>query len=140
VNGLVQSGDADTVTVSGNPANTGRGTIRPNRICDGNLPGSQQTYTRFFDTSCFVSAGNFAFGDSGRGVITGPATHIWNFSAIKEAKITESQSVQFRADFFNSFNNPHFGDPGLVVGTTTFGRSTTAGPGRQIQLGLRYDF
>jgi hypothetical protein len=140
VNGLVQSGDADTVTVSGNPANTGRGTIRPNRICDGNLPGSQQTYIRFFDTSCFVSAGNFAFGDSGRGVITGPATHIWNFSAIKEAKITESQSVQFRADFFNSFNNPHFGDPGLVVGTTTFGRSTTAGPGRQIQLGLRYDF
>jgi len=140
VDGVMQSGDADTVTVSGNPANTGRGTIRPNRICNGNLPADQQTYLMFFDTSCFVSAGNYAFGDSMRGVIRGPATHIWNLSASKNTKIGESQGLEFRADFFNAFNNAHFGDPGLVVGTATFGRITTAGPGRQVQLGLRYSF
>ncbi len=140
VDGVVQSGDADTVTVSGNPANTGRGTIRPNQICDGNLPGSEQSYLMFFDTSCFVSAGNYAFGNSGRGIITGPATHIWNLSAMKTTSITESQNLEFRADFFNAFNNAHFGDPGLVLGTASFGRITTAGPGRQIQLSLRYSF
>jgi hypothetical protein len=94
----------------------------------------------FFDTACFVSAGNYAFGDSMRGVIRGPATHIWNLSASKITKIAESQALEFRADFFNAFNNSHFGDPGLVLGTATFGRITTAGPGRQVQLGLRYTF
>lgn len=140
VNGVVQSGDAITAIEAGNPANTGRGTIRPNQVCNPNLPGSQQTYQVFFNTACEAFAGNFAFGDEGRGSITGSATHIWNFSVLKNTKITEGQTLQFRSDFYNAFNNPHFGDPGLTVGTTTFGRITSAGPGRQIQLSLRYTF
>src|SRR5262249_50422586 len=35
------SGGPFTIIESGNTANTSRGTIRPNRIADGNLPASQ---------------------------------------------------------------------------------------------------
>ena len=30
--------------------------LLPDRICDGNLPGSQRTVERFYDTSCFAFA------------------------------------------------------------------------------------
>ena len=141
IGGIAQTGDAETVIVSGNPANTGRGTIRPNRLCNGNLAASKKTIGQWFETSCFVSAGLYAFGDSSRGIIEGPATKIWNVNLQKSTAIGETQNLLFRTDFYNILNTPQFADPGLTVATPTFGVITsTASPGRQIVFGLRYTF
>ena len=53
----------------------------------------------------------------------------------------EPMNVQFRAEFFNAFNHPSFGDPNLAAGTAQFGiiRSTRVG-GREIQLALKVLF
>ena len=137
---LLQSGPASTITVSGNPANTGRGAIRPNRITDGNLPASQRKPERWFDTAAFVQAPPFTFGNSGRGVMEGPASKLVDFSLLKAFRVSEGHRLELRGDFFNAFNTPQFFVPGLVVGTAEFGRVTTTGPAREIQVGLRYTF
>jgi hypothetical protein len=49
-------------------------------------------------------------------------------------------SFQFRADFFNLFNQVNFRNPLNTVGSPGFGQIVSANPARIIQLALRYDF
>jgi hypothetical protein len=64
-----------------------------------------------------------------------------DFSLVKDTRITEEKMLQFRAEFFNIFNQHAFGVPGQVLGTGSFGvSSSTALPERQIQFGLRFIF
>jgi hypothetical protein len=53
----------------------------------------------------------------------------------------EPMNLQFRAEFFNAFNHPSFGDPNMNAGTAQFGviRSVRI-PGRQIQMALKLIF
>jgi hypothetical protein len=49
--------------------------------------------------------------------------------------------VEFRAEFFNLFNNPQFGDPATTFGLPNFGviNSTIVSP-RVVQLALKLNF
>lgn len=86
------------------------------------------------------------FGTVGRGTLTSPGIATLDFSLLKRFAITERHKVQFRADFFNLFNRPNFGEPDANVFVNEVpndkaGRiSDTRGSARQIQLGLRYTF
>jgi hypothetical protein len=80
-------------------------------------------------------------GNLGRSTFTGPGSWNFNFSVMKETKISESKTLQFRAEFFNIFNTVTFGYPGDYLGSQGFGISTgTATAERQIQFGLRFTF
>ena len=60
---------------------------------------------------------------------------------MKNFEITESQRIQFRAEFFNFTNTPSFQNPNTAWGTANFGLITdTRNRGRQIQFALRYQF
>jgi len=48
--------------------------------------------------------------------------------------------MQFRAEFFNVFNNVNFNSPGATVGTTNFGRITSARDPRILQMTLKLLF
>ena len=80
-------------------------------------------------------------GNLGRATERGPDFVNFDLSAVKNFKVRESQRLQFRFEFFNLFNHVNFGQPGgtLALGPA-FGRSTSAFPARQIQLGGRYTF
>jgi hypothetical protein len=90
------------------------------------------------------------FGNLGRNVIIGPGFQNLDLSLIKTTNITERVKVQFRADTFNLFNHPNFGQPNRFVSTAagnTFGEITTtrtpvgdSGSSRQIQLALKLIF
>ena len=54
--------------------------------------------------------------------------------------IKERVNVQFRAEFFNAFNTPQFGEPVGGVTDRNFGRILSGGGGRSIQLGLRISY
>jgi hypothetical protein len=41
---------------------------------------------------------------------------------IKNTNLTDRVKLQFRAEFFNVFNNVNFNGPGSTVGTPGFGR------------------
>ncbi len=123
---------------------------RPNRVADGNLPSGQQNVDRFFDTSAFVIlqtsrtlAGfvpNQAFGNSGIGIMRGPNLHNVDFNLNKTFAVTERQSVQFRAEFFNAFNRANFGVPGVTIGAGFGQIVNTATEARIIQFALKYRF
>ena len=60
---------------------------------------------------------------------------------IKDSKLTETKSLQFRAEFFNVLNLVTFGQPGNILGSTGFSVKTgTATSERQIQFALRFVF
>jgi hypothetical protein len=95
------------------------------------------------------ASGQFHFGDLGRNVIIGPGFSNTDFSIVKATKIRENYRLEFRADFFDIFNHPNFGNPGLTVlpGSTTLGVITStrfppgdSGSSRQIQFALKFKF
>jgi hypothetical protein len=80
-------------------------------------------------------------GNLGRNTFTSPRWSNFDFSVMKNTKITESKSLQFRAEFFNALNQATFGVPGEFLGSPGFGiHSGTATTQRQIQFALRLMF
>jgi hypothetical protein len=80
-------------------------------------------------------------GNLGRNTFTGPGWSNLDFSVIKDTRITESKTLQLRAEFFNVLNQATFGTPTSSIGNPTFGLITgTATIERQIQFGLRFVF
>ena len=146
----LQTGLGLTITQSGLLNLGGERNSRPNRIADGTLSSSQQTVDQFFDTSAFVilqtdpTKAGFVpfqtFGDSGIGVLRGPNLRNFDFNLSKTFDITEGQTLQFRAEFFNAFNRANFGVPGVRVGSGFGEIVNTATEARIIQFGLKYKF
>jgi len=100
-----------------------------------------------------VSNPNFCttdFGNLGRNTFRGPGQQNWDFSLIKNFKITERQSLRFTTDFFNMWNHANFGNPAVTDVETInlqnpqnspFGKITgVVGAPRLIQFSLRYAF
>ena len=95
------------------------------------------------------AAGVLHFGSLGRNAITGPTFNNTDFSVVKKTRLTESKTLEFRAEFFDLFNHTNFGQPGRVAqfGSTTFGvinstRFATgdSGSSRQVQFALKFLF
>src|SRR5881227_2640201 len=83
------------------------------------------------------------FGNLGRNIYRGPFQQNWDFSLIKNFKLTEKQSLRFTADFFDIWNHANFANPAIndVENPGAFGRIfSTVGTPRLIQFSLRYAF
>jgi hypothetical protein len=131
------SGSPYSVTVSGNPANTGSILVvnRPNVL--GNPKLETRTLQRDFDTSVFALPGQYTIGTAGRNILRRRSHFTWDFSALKEFHITESVAAQFRFEAFQFTNTPRFGQAGAVLGTSAFGQITSAETPRNLQFGLK---
>ena len=69
------------------------------------------------------------------------AIYMATFSIMKKFRLTERSNLEFRAESFNTPNHPIFANPGLSVGTITYGVvSSTVVDSRQIQFALRLQF
>jgi hypothetical protein len=81
------------------------------------------------------------YGNSGLGVVRGPGQNNWDMSLAKSFVIRESQTLQFRSEFFNTWNHPQFSNPVTAVSSSTFGQisSTSVNP-RVLQFALKYLF
>jgi outer membrane receptor protein involved in Fe transport len=133
----LQSGAPLSVQLSNPTANTGTFT-RPNRVCNGNLPSSQQTIDEWYDVSCFVAPPPYTFGNAGRNIIIGPGLATWDLGADKDFQLSERFGLQFRSEFFNVLNRPNFGLPNGSIGSPGAGTITTViTNAREIQFALR---
>lgn len=77
------------------------------------------------------------------GFLRGDSVNNFDFGAIKNARITESKTLQFRADFLNALNRAQFPNPNTNPAQVAFGTvvaSTQENYARRIQLGLRFVF
>jgi hypothetical protein len=99
-----------------------------------------QMVDRFLNTSLFVSNAVGTFGNSGRNILRGPRSFNTDLGVIKNNNFTDRMKLQFRAEFFNIFNNVNFNGPGSTVGTPGFGKITGARDPRILQLMLKVMF
>ena len=86
------------------------------------------------------------FGTLGRNTFRGPGFRDFDIALIKDTPFGhrgngEFAVLQFRAEFFNIFNEVNFGLPSNIVLGSGFGViSRTAGPSRQIQFSLKLNY
>jgi Carboxypeptidase regulatory-like domain/TonB-dependent Receptor Plug Domain len=107
-----------------------------------NHPSRAVEVSQFFNTAAFVNPNNVplgTYGNSGRGLISGPAFANTDFSAIKDFAIREPLRLQFRAEFFNVFNQVSFSNPDSYANSGTFGQilSTATQQGRVVQFAAK---
>jgi hypothetical protein len=113
---------------------------RPNVTCNPNLPADQRNRNRWFDTSCFATAPFRTYGNAPSNWMDGPPLHSIDLSLAKVFRLTESKSLEFRAEAFNFPNLTNLGIPDNGLGSPSFGTISTAKDGRQIQFGLKFVF
>ncbi len=90
--------------------------------------------------STFVGAGT-GFGNSAVGAIMGPGQQNWDISLIKNTKINEGLSTEFRAEFYNVWNHAQFNPPVNNFADSTFGQvQNSSVPPRIMQFALKFLF
>jgi hypothetical protein len=123
--------------------NNDRADLIGNPYLDPNRPRSQ-VVAQWFNVAAFSSVtqrANSFDSTSGRNILDGPGTKNVDIGIFRAFRIRESKSLQFRAESTNAFNLVNLSNPGTSTGTTsTLGKITTAGPMRQVQLGLKLVF
>jgi hypothetical protein len=133
--------------VTGNTGLTGVGSLRPDVTGPLDQPHDPLHWINSTGLSSPSTGGVLHFGNLGRNAITGPGFSNTDFSVTKNTRITESVRIQFRAELFDVFNHPNFGNPVLTLGSAVFGqiRSTRFpggdfGSSRQAQFALKLLF
>ncbi len=152
VNSIVtlQGGFPFSPQLSYNPSNNGdtRNPVRPFANPAFTGPVVLGRPDKWFDPAAFLAPANTPadggfYGNVGRDTLIGPGLATWDFSAMKDTRIRERLSLQFRAEIFNLLNRANFNLPNAVVFTPA-GVSPTAGvitststTARQVQFGLK---
>ena len=111
------------------------------------LPNGQQTINRWFNTTAFNTvssqqlASNIQTMSTRFSGIRGDAINNCDLSLFKNFAVHEGVTLQFRSEFNNAFNHPHFGDPNTSPTNLNFGVVTTqANWPRVIQFALKLLF
>ncbi len=142
VSAIIQLYDGRPFTPVVSTANAQQGfATRPDRIASGVL--ENPTISRWFDPTAFVvvPANQFHFGNSGRNILIGPGMVLIDAAIMKNFALPwEGHRLQFRTEIFNVPNRANFGQPDARIDQPTAGTISSAGPGRQIQFGLKYLF
>jgi hypothetical protein len=124
---------------TGIPSNS-KFTVNGVTITPGQDFGGVNSSLYWFNPSAFARTAPLTFGTSGRDIISGPGFWNWDMSAFKSFRFTESAQLQFRAEFFNAFNNVRFNPPNMDVSSPFFGQIQSAQPPRILQFSLRVQF
>ena len=90
--------------------------------------------------SAFAPNAIGTFGSSGKNILRGPRFFDTDLGLIKNFAIIERVKIQFRAEFFNAFNNVNFGQPQNYLGSPATGQITGANSPRILQLALKLAF
>jgi hypothetical protein len=143
----IQSGSPVNVTLSADRANIGiTGQQRPdlvgavptlNCVADPD-PTKRHQLMNCYDAAAFALPAQFTFGNASRNILRGPKFMSTDLSLMKTVPIGGGVRFQFRMEFYNIFNNVNYGNPGATFGvplSASFGRITSAGTMRQMQLG-----
>jgi hypothetical protein len=149
----IWSGLPFTVTSNGNPGTLGGG-VRADYL-GGDIYVKDDASREWFNALAFGRPANGLLGNTGRNAFRGPGFTNFDVSLFKTFKFTERVNLQYRAEFFNIFNNtqwfgvnsainvPGQGDVALPLLPENRGQSgfiTTARDPRNIQMALKLTF
>lgn len=154
LSGITRLGSGLPVTLYNNNDTSLLGTI-PNGINNNGLdtpevaPGALNIHTNprngkpAFNTALFSLPALGQMGNARRRYFYGPGIDNFDTALQKDVKLTETKSLEFRAEVFNTFNHPQFFGPAAVDGdisSTSFGQITNADSPRLVQLAARFVF
>ena len=108
-----------------------------------NLNHNPRNGQPYFNTSQFGENALGTPGTSRRRFFNGPGLNNYDMALLKNLRLTESKSLQFRVEAFNVFNHAQFFGPQAVDGnidSSTFGQVVTADPPRLVQFGAKFFF
>jgi hypothetical protein len=148
---IASSGPPGTVVLNRNSLLGGP--VRPDLLRNPNLPSSERSADRWFDTTAFKKpAAGQETGNAGRNIIRGQSYRNLDLGLIKFVPLTERSRLQFRAEFFNLTNTAHFALPVRTLDDSSFGKVThtrnsvnfgstgTSYANRMIQFALKFEF
>src|SRR6516162_10635800 len=101
------------------------------------VPGCQVQVGKvneWYNPQCFTLETPGTFGNLGRNTVRGPRFFNTDFALLKDTRVQETLTVQFRAEFFNIFNHTNLGPPVTGIG----GGSLFARGGGQKRCGGTY--
>jgi hypothetical protein len=99
----------------------------------------------WFNSAAFRQADLGTWGNpNSKNVMRGPNQTQTDMGIFKNFRFTNDMGIQFRAEFFNVFNNVNFSNPSTDVSSGNFGRITSLngvfGAPRIIQFGMKFVF
>lgn len=117
-----------------------RAADRPNILKSARLPASERSSNRWFDTAAFAAPPLFSFGTTPRTLpdTRGPGLFSVDLSVSRRFRLGEAGDLRFRVDAFNLLNRTNLNLPDTNYLSSSFGRIMSAGPGRALQLSLRW--
>ena len=154
ISGLMRFATGLPVTLFNNNDTSLLGTI-PNGINNNGVdtpnfaPGNLEIHTDprggkpAFNTSLFSLPALGQLGTASRRFFYGPGIDNLDLAVLKDLRLTESKSLQFRLEAFNAFNHAQFYGPAAVNGNISspeFGRVVSAAAPRILQLGAKFSF
>jgi len=145
-----QTGAPFTVTTTADPSLDGIANDRATLVSGASFePASGSPDTVWFNGAAFGATPVGSFGNVGKGAYYGPPLRNWDMGLLKNFRMGTDVNVQFRAEFFNIFNQVNFANPNTSINNAaTLGRITTtdgnsngnSGDPRIIQFGLKFVF
>jgi hypothetical protein len=114
--------------------------VSPGSLNLNHNPRNGQSY---FNSSLFSNNALGTPGNASRRYFHGPGMANFDMALLKNLRITESQSLQFRIEAFNLFNHAQFFGPQAVDGNIssgTFGQVVSAAAPRLVQVGAKFIF
>jgi hypothetical protein len=154
ISGITRISSGFPVTLSTDGDNSLTGSI-PNGVNNHSLdlpdiaPGSlnlnhnPRNHLEYFNTSLFQDNALGTTGNASRRFFYGPGMFNFDLALLKSFRLSESKSLQFRLETFNTFNHTQFFGPAAVNGdrdSNLFGQVVKAAPPRLMQVALKYMF
>jgi hypothetical protein len=115
------------------PMLVGNPYLDPNRSRD-------QVTAAWFNTAAFVRAANGVDGNVARNLMDRPGSKNVDLGLFRNFKLMERMTLQARGEFTNAFNLVNLSAPTATLSSAQFGQIRSAGPMRQVQVGLRLTF
>jgi Carboxypeptidase regulatory-like domain len=108
-----------------------------------NLNHNPRNGLSYFNTAQFSENALGSPGTAQRRFFYGPGMDNYDMALLKNVRLNESKSFQFRVEAFNAFNHAQFFGPQAVdgnIGSSTFGQVISAAPPRLVQFGAKFFF
>ena len=139
------TGTPATALLGGSISDNGTGasfSLRPNLIANPNLGICGGPALAYFNVNAFATPAPNEYGDEHRGSIEGPCSFVWNLSLAKTFRFgpQERHRLEARWEVQNLLNNGNFSGLATTLGSTSFGRVTSAASMRTMDVMFRFNF
>ena len=95
---------------------------------------------QWFNLAAFQAPAHGFYGNANTGLIRGPGQEIFNMALFKTFDILDKAHLEFRAEAFNAFNHTNPNNPNATLGSSSYGKVSSAADPRILELALRLKF